>query len=82
VGIASGAAALLIARGRTASGLRVGIWATLVNLVAGGLLTFYVAQFGAMASAIGHLLLLVLLLDHERRTRGAVGPIGDPGADH
>ena len=72
-------------RGRLRAGLRVGIGATLVNLVAGGLLTFYVAQFGAMASAIGHLLLLGLLLDHERRTgdpRAAsdIGPGPDPGS--
>ena len=53
--------------GRVRAGLRVGTWATLVNLVAGGLLTFYVAQFGAMASAVGHLALLLLLLDHDRR---------------
>ena len=55
-----------------------GIGATLVNLVAGGLLTFYVAQFGAMASAIGHLLLLALIIDHARRLGDAPMP-GAPG---
>ena len=79
VGIASGVAAILLARGRTQAGLRVGVGAALVNLVAGGLLTFYVVQFGAMASAIGHLLLLALLLDYERRTGGARGE-PDPGS--
>ena len=70
VGLASGVAAVLLARGRVREGLRLGIWATLVNIVAGGLLTFYVAQFGALSSAIGHLTLLALLLDHDRRIGG------------
>jgi hypothetical protein len=81
VGVASGIAFMLMLRGRLRVGLRVGIWATMVNLVAGGLLTFYVAQFGAMASAIGHLLLLGLLLDHERRTGNPSPPPAEPGSE-
>jgi hypothetical protein len=67
VGVASAAAFVLILAGRVRTGLRIGVWATLVNLVAGGLLTFYVAQFEATASVIGHLLLLGALIDHDRR---------------
>ena len=67
VGTASGVAIVFILARREGSGLSIAIAATLVNLVAGGLLTFYVAQFGAMASAIGHLLLLALLLDYRGR---------------
>lgn len=72
VGVASGIALVLLLTGRVRQGLRVGTWATLANLVAGGLLTFYVAQFGAMASAFAHLALLLLLLDHDRRLAGGV----------
>ncbi|HYO42169.1 MAG TPA: hypothetical protein VES19_03125, partial [Candidatus Limnocylindrales bacterium] len=79
VGIASGFAFVQILRGRVRQGLRIGIWAALGNLVAGGLLTFYVTQFGAMASAIGHLILLLLLLDHDRRLAESPGAI-DPHA--
>ncbi len=73
VGAASAVAFLLILLGRVRAGLRIGMWATLVNLVAGGLLTFYVAQFEATASAIGHLLLLGALIDHDRRLSAAGG---------
>jgi len=68
VGIASGVAAVLILRRRERAGIRVATGAVLLNLVAGGLLTFYVAQFGAVASTVGHLALLALLVDHGRRT--------------
>jgi hypothetical protein len=67
VGAASGVAVALILARREGLGLSIAIGATLVNLVAGGLLTFYVAQFGAMADTIGHLLLLALLLDYRSR---------------
>ena len=67
VGIASGVAAVLILRHREPAGIRLAIGAVLLDLVAGGLLTFYVAQFGAVASTVGQLALLALLLDHGRR---------------
>jgi hypothetical protein len=88
VGIASGVAAVLILRRREPAGIRVAIGAVLLNLVAGGLLTFYVAQFGAVASTVGHLVLLALLLDHGRRldaiepappTTPAPAPAATPG---
>ncbi len=67
VGIASGIAVVLLATGRARRGLRVGAGATLVNLVAGGLLTFYVQQFAALGSTVLHLAILGLLLDMGRR---------------
>ena len=78
VGVASLIALVLMLTGRVRAGLRVGTWAALVNLVAGGLLTFYVAQFGAMASAFGHLALLLLLLSHERRLADPGPPLTSP----
>jgi hypothetical protein len=73
VGLAGGVAAILLLRHRDRTGLRIAIMATLVNLVAGGLLTFYVAQFGAMASAIGQLVLLALLFDYQARRAAQAG---------
>jgi len=67
VGFACGVAAVLIVRGREQKGVRIAVGATLLNLVAGGLLTFYVVQFGAVASTLEHLVLLALLLDYDRR---------------
>jgi hypothetical protein len=74
VGIAGGIAAVLLLRRRERAGLRIAITATLVNLVAGGLLTFYVAQFGAMASAVGQLVLLALLFDYQGRRAASAPP--------
>jgi hypothetical protein len=51
-----------------------------LNLVAGGLITFYVEQFGAVASTVEHLVLLALLLDYGRRL-GPVEPFRDPAAE-
>lgn len=70
VGLASAVAAVLLLLGRERAGLRLGTWATLVNLVAGGLLNFYVSQFGALTSTALHLVLLGLLLDQDRRRQG------------
>jgi hypothetical protein len=71
VGLASGVAAVLFLLHRDRAAVRIAVSATMVNLVAGGLITFYVAQFGAMTSALGHLLLLGLVLDLDRRLRAA-----------
>ena len=60
------ALALLLAR-RDGSAISIAMGATLASLVAGGLLTFYVAQFGAMAQVVGQLVLLVLLVDYRSR---------------
>ena len=74
VGGAGGVAVGLILRRRERAGIRVATVAVLLNLVAGGLLTFYVVQFGAVASTVGHLVLLALLLDHGRRL-DAIEPV-------
>jgi hypothetical protein len=71
VGVAGGVAAALLLSQRERAGIRVAVGAVLVNLVAGGLLTFYVAQFGAVTSTVLHLALLALLLDHARRLDAA-----------
>jgi hypothetical protein len=71
VGVASGVAAGLMLRRRERAGIRVATGAVLVDLVAGGLLTFYVAQFGAVTSTVVHLALLALLLDYARRLDAA-----------
>lgn len=47
VGVAGGLAAWLFVRHQERAGIRVATGAVLLNLVAGGLLTFYVEQFGA-----------------------------------
>jgi hypothetical protein len=67
VGMANGMAAILIVGRRDRTGARIATAAVLVDLVAGGLLTFYVEQFGAVASAVQQLVLLVLLLDFGDR---------------
>ena len=51
--------------GRTA--ILVDIVAMLINLVATGLLTFYVAQFEAVASTIVRVILLTLIVDYRGR---------------
>ena len=82
VGILCGIAAVQILRHRERAGLRIATTAVLINLVAGGLLTFYVQQFGAVASTIEHLLLLGLLIDYARRLgpadAGSASPIVRP----
>jgi hypothetical protein len=67
VGTASGVALVLLVGRRDRRAISIAIGASLVNLVAGGLLTFYVAQFGAMAQTIGQLVLLGLLIDYRSR---------------
>lgn len=74
VGVASGVAAVLVLRRRERTGLRIATAAILLNLVVGGLLTFYVSQFGAVASTLGHVALLALVLDYRRRL-GSQDPV-------
>jgi hypothetical protein len=80
VGAANGVAAVLIVARRDRTGVRIATAAVLVDLVAGGLLTFYVEQFGAVASAVQQLVLLALLvdlgerLDARHRAHHAPGP--------
>ena len=67
VGVANAVAAAMILGRRERSGVRIAQAAILVDLVAGGLLTFYVEQFGAVATAVQQLVLLALLVDHGER---------------
>jgi hypothetical protein len=67
VGVASGVAVVVLVRHRERTAVRIATAAVLLNLVVGGLLTFYVSQFGAVASTIGHVALLALILDYGRR---------------
>jgi hypothetical protein len=80
VGVAGGVAAGLFLRHRERAGIRVAIGAVLLDLVVGGLLTFYVAQFGAVASTVVHLLLLALLLDYARRLDAVAAVTASPRA--
>ncbi len=67
VGVVSAIALILMLRGRGSTGSGVAILAMLISLVGAGSLTFYVTQFGALASTIGHLGLLLLILDYRIR---------------
>jgi hypothetical protein len=67
VGAVNGAAAVMIIARRDRTGARIATAAVLVYLVAGGLLTFYIEQFGAVASAVQQLVLLALLVDFGDR---------------
>jgi hypothetical protein len=67
VGTANGLAAVMIIARRDRTGARIATAAVLVDLVAGGLLTFYVEQFGAVASVVQQLVLLGLLVDFADR---------------
>jgi len=69
VGAASGLALALLVVRRDGAAISIAMGATLANLVAGGLLSFYVAQFGAMAQTFGQLALLGLLIDYRSRRR-------------
>jgi hypothetical protein len=91
VGTANGVAAITIMLGRDRTGARLATAAVLVGLVAGGLLTFYVEQFGAMAATLQQLVLLALLVDfgdrlderlpaHHERPGDRAGTTAETGA--
>lgn len=67
VGAANGLALALLVVRRDGAAISIATGATLANLVAGGLLSFYVAQFGAMAQTFGQLAILGLLIDYRSR---------------
>ena len=67
VGIVSAVALVAMFRGDARRGATIGMAAILVNLVASGLLTFYVAQFEAVTSAIVRVILLALIVDYRGR---------------
>ena len=71
VGVAAVVAVVLLARGRTRGGLNMALLALLTNLVAGGLVGFYAAQFTALTSTVLIVLQLGLVLDLRIRTNRA-----------
>lgn len=71
VGVAAAVALALLARGRTRRGLNAALVALLTNLVAGGLVTYYAAQFTALTSTVLVVLQLGLVLDLRIRTNRA-----------
>ncbi len=72
VGVISALGVVVLLLGDARRGATIGIVAMLVNLVATGLLTFYVAQFEAVTSTIVRVILLALLLDFRGRLDRAV----------
>lgn len=71
VGVAAVVALALLVRGRTRRGLSTALLALLTNLVAGGLVGFYAAQFTALTSTVLIVLQLGLVLDLRIRTERA-----------
>jgi hypothetical protein len=71
VGVANAVALGLSLTGRHQRGMSVALYATLTNLVAGGLLNTYVSQVGALASVVIQVGLLLLILDQRRRLADA-----------
>jgi hypothetical protein len=76
VGVVSAIAVVALLRGDARRGATIGMAAMLIHLVATGLLTFYVAQFEAVASTVVRVILLALILDFRGRLDRA-----DPGMD-
>jgi hypothetical protein len=74
VGLVSAIAVVALLRGKARRGASIGIAAMLINLVATGLLTFYVAQFEAVTSTIVRVILLALILDYRGRLDRAEAP--------
>ncbi len=67
VGVGSLAAILLLLRKRTLRAMDVALAAALLGLVAGGLVGFYAAQIGALATIVQQVLLLGLIIDQRIR---------------
>ncbi len=67
VGVVAALGLVMLLRGDARRGATIGIVAVLINLVATGLLTFYVAQFEAVTSTIVRVILLALILDFRGR---------------
>ncbi len=68
VGFGSAVAFFLLVRGRRMAAMNVALTATLLGLVAGGLVGFYAAQVGALATIVQQVLLLGLILDQPDPT--------------
>jgi hypothetical protein len=75
VGASNGVALVLSIMGRHATGMAIAQYAVLVGLVAGGLLSTYVSQLGALSSVLVQLGSLLLVIDQRRRLADAVGVV-------
>ncbi len=67
VGVANGVALVLSLAGRHPAGMAIAQYAVLTGLVAGGLLTTFVSQLGALSGVLVQLGLLLLILDQRGR---------------
>lgn len=56
----------LMLRGQDERGTRVALVSIMIALTCVDVLTFYLDQFGAMSSALGHLGLLLLIVTYRR----------------
>lgn len=67
VGLATAVALVISLRGHHVRAMAVAQYAVLISLVAGGLLSTYVSQLGALSNVLLQLLLLLLVVDQRRR---------------
>lgn len=58
---------VVLARGRTLSGLNLALLSALISLVVGGLISFYAVQFTALSSSVLGLIHLGLIIDLRMR---------------
>ncbi len=79
VGVGSIVALLLLVRKRALRAMDVALAATLLGLVAGGLVGFYAAQVGALATIVQQVLLLGLIIDQRIRLQRVTTDV-DAGA--
>ncbi len=80
VGVGSLVALLLLLRRRALRAMDVALAATLLGLVAGGLVGFYAAQVGALATIVQQVLLLGLIIDQRIRLQRAAQTAGTDAA--
>jgi hypothetical protein len=79
VGIGSFVAVVAMWAGRTRRGLTIALGATLAQLVAGGLVSFYAVQLGALSSTVLGLAILGLILDQRIRLDNAATDVDGSG---
>ena len=77
VGISSAVAVVLLWRGRDDAAMNVGLLATLIGLVAGGLIGFYAVQLMALSATLHSLLLLGLIVDQRIRLEQSAVDVDD-----
>lgn len=80
VGVAAGAALIAAIAGHRERSLGIARAAVLIGLVAGGLLSVYVSQLGALSGVLLQVVLLLLVLDRQRRLARDAATVGAGGA--